>query len=186
MINKKTIQETIILTASYYRQVMDPAVLDMYAEDLIDLPLSEVIEAYRTYRRDPKNRTMPLPAHIRAIVQPIRTIESTARDGASRIQQAIVRYGYSNESEARKFLGEKTWSVVRSFGGWNYICSNHGITIDPGVFYAQARERLNDEHTYSSHDVISLQAPDEEKLEQTNFNQDRFNQLKEILNIKGG
>ena len=130
--------------AHYYSRKLDPQVLSMYVDDLIDLPLNAVIEAYRRYRRDQKNRTMPLPAQIRDIVQPASSPESEAREAAAKITQAIVTFGYSNGSDARILLGEKAWSVVQSFGGWNYLCTNHGGSINPVTFYAQVRERMTD------------------------------------------
>jgi hypothetical protein len=148
MTDQQRIKEIIILTASYFRQTISAPVLEMYVDDLIDLPADRVINAYKTFRRDPKNKTCPLPSQIRDIVMPAKTPESSARDDAARIQQAIVKYGYSNPLEAESFLGSKVWAVVQSFGGWNYICTNHGVNIDPTTFYAQARERLGDVHKH--------------------------------------
>jgi F0F1-type ATP synthase delta subunit len=30
--------------------------------------------------------------------------------------------------------------VVRRMGGWQYICEHHGLALNPGQFFAQARE----------------------------------------------
>lgn len=181
------LKEAIILSASYFRQTISPAILEMYVDDLIDLPIDAVIESYKTYRRNQKNRTMPLPAQIRDIVQPEKTTESDARDSAARIQQAIVNFGHSNAKDARTFLGESVWSVINSFGGWNFICTNHGVSIDPAAFYAQTRERLNDvgrELRSTRH--LSIAAPVAgEVTEQSNIDAERLRQITELLKQGG-
>lgn len=134
------VKEIIILTASYYGKALSEPVLEMYAEDLEDLDPALVVNAYKTYRRDPKNKSFPLPAQIRDIVEPEPTPESGGRDIASSIQCAIVKYGYSNESLARQFIGPQGWDVVQRWGGWSHLCTNMGVSIDPGQFYAQVRD----------------------------------------------
>lgn len=134
------VAQAFALTAAYYRVKIEDQVLKMYAEDVSDLDFNEVIVALGSYRRDPKNRQMPLPAQIRDIVEPEPTPESGGRDVASSIQCAIVKYGYSNEGLARQFIGPQGWDVVQRWGGWSHLCTNMGVSIDPGQFYAQVRD----------------------------------------------
>lgn len=134
------VSQAFALLAAYYRVKIEDQVLKMYAEDLDDLPFREVALALNAYRRDPKNKFMPLPAQIRDIVQPTPSPEITARDIASSIQGAIVKFGYSNESLARHYIGAQGWGVVQRWGGWSFLCTNMGVTIDPGQFYAQVRD----------------------------------------------
>lgn len=184
----KDLKKGIVLTAAYYGRELKPEVVSMMADDLNDLQFDLVSKAYAEYRRDPKNRTMPLPAHIRAIVQPVSTPEIEGREAAAKITQAIVKYGYSNGADARAFLGERVWSVVESFGGWNFICTSHGVTIDPSTFYAQVRERVTDVvRKPLSERHLSLAAPlDQESLNQSKIEQEKARQIREILNLKGG
>lgn len=144
------LKETIILTASYYGRTISEPVLNMYAEDLEDLPEDRVVAAYKTYRRDPKNKSFPLPAQIRDIVQPETTPEVEARDIASAIQGAIVKYGYPNEGLAREYIGPQGWDVVQRWGGWSHLCANMGVSIDPGQFYAQVRDFATDAARFPS------------------------------------
>lgn len=151
-----TLKEIIILTANYYDKKISPQLLDMYFLDLSDLPEPEVIQAYHDYRRNPKNKTMPLPAQIRDMIEPSIDPESAAREIAARINHAITKYGWSNETEASNYIGSEGWSIVERSGGWNYICQNHGITIDPGVFSAQIRELAKSQLTHDAHAMAKM------------------------------
>jgi hypothetical protein len=138
------VAQAFALTAAYYRIKIDDQVLRMYAEDVSDLPFDLVLKALGDYRRDPKNRQMPLPAQIRDMIEPQETPEAAARDLASKISGAIVKFGHPNENLARNYIGEKGWAIVQRWGGWSYLCANHGTVIDPGQFYAQIRDHAVD------------------------------------------
>lgn len=134
----------IAFTAAYYSRELQREVVSMMVDDLADLSFDAVEAAYQAYRRDPKNRAFPLPAQIRDIVDPEPTPEVEARDIASAIQGAIVKYGYSNEGLARQYIGPEGWDVVQRWGGWSHLCTNMGVSIDPGQFYAQVRDFATD------------------------------------------
>lgn len=142
------IGKIIAFTAEYYGKEMKREVISMMVDDLIDLPLNEVIKAYGDYRRDPKNRTMPLPAQIRAIVAPEPDTESMSREIVARILEAQDRFGYTWPAEAKQFIGEVGWSVVRAYGGWENFCSGLGQDFTVDAFSAQARELLKGRITY--------------------------------------
>lgn len=139
------LKEVIVLTASYYNVVIKPEVLMMYADDLSDLPEQEVIQAYQTYRRNPKNRTMPLPAMIRDIVSPEIDSDTFAISTAARVLEAVSKYGWSNSQDAKTYIGELGWAGVNRFGGWQNVCENLGRNIQTGQFQAQLREILKSE-----------------------------------------
>lgn len=145
----KALLETIITTASYYGRTLSEPVLRMYLEDLADLPAPAVIEGYKTWRRNPKNVHFPLPAQIRGIVSPGIDPESAAREVAARITGAITKHGWSNQAKARESIGEVGWAIVERQGGWMHLCQNHGVTIDPSSFQAQAREQAKSLLTHS-------------------------------------
>lgn len=60
--------EYIVALSAYYQRPLSDITLKMYASDLAGLPLNEILKAYDRYRLDPKNRTMPIPAQIRAML----------------------------------------------------------------------------------------------------------------------
>lgn len=138
------LKEAISLTAAYYRQTIPDEVLLMYVEDLMDLPTETVVNAYNDYRKNPKNKSFPLPSQIRDLITPVLNNEEQGREISARIQSAIVKYGYANPTEAQNYIGPIGWKVVSDFGGWSHICENHGLNLDPSSFQAQCRERAKD------------------------------------------
>lgn len=46
-----------------------------------------------------------------------------ALDRASRIIQAIPKFGYARAIEAKTYLGDELWSAVEKNGGWEYLCN---------------------------------------------------------------
>lgn len=135
--------------AGYYRTKLDDQVLRMYADDLADLDFAEVRNALDQYRKNPKNRVLPLPAMIREIIEPQVDPDSAAREIASRIVGAISKCGWSNPTGAREYMGEIGWEIVRRFGGWQYICENHGLSLQPAAFMAQARDLAKSQLQFS-------------------------------------
>lgn len=131
---------TFAMYAAYYRLKLDDEVLRMYAEDLSDLELAPVLEALNAYRKNPKNRAMPLPAMVRDMLEPQLDDDTLAREAASRVLAAIPKFGYIGGTQAREYIGELGWSVVERYGGWQRVCESVGVELDIGVFQAQVRD----------------------------------------------
>lgn len=146
---RKALAYEIAGLAQYYGRKLEERVLGMMVDDLADLPLEPVLDAFKNYRRNPKNRFFPLPAQIREIVAPEITPEAQGREIAASIQEAVVRFGYPNGELARAFLGHAGWEVVKRFGGWAHLCQNLGVAIDITTFHAQARQLAEDTVRYS-------------------------------------
>lgn len=143
----KTLRQVILATANYYRQQISEDVLEMYAEDLADLSPELCIAGYNQYRRNPANKTFPLPAQIRELVNPGEFIgaEVQAREIAARIIGAISKFGWNNGREAQVYIGPIGWSVVLSSGGWSKLCEDVGPgydKINPATLQAQLRDRI--------------------------------------------
>ena len=138
----KELKRMIIATGIYYQRDLPDEVLQMYVGDLQDLDFSEVITAMTSYRRDPKNTRMFLPAQIREIIMPTVNTKDLARETALRIQEAVTKFGWPNPTKAQEFIGEAGWAVVERFGGWSYLCQNLGVGIQPGQFIAQCRDAI--------------------------------------------
>lgn len=131
--------EVIVLTANYYNKTLSHQLLSMYLEDLKGHDEAKLIDAYGKYRRDPRNKTFPLPAQILEILNPTVSDEAMAAEVAGRILYAVKEIGYTKSVRAREYIGEIGWQVVKDFGGWTYICENLGTNIQPSAFMAQAR-----------------------------------------------
>ncbi|OPZ23075.1 MAG: hypothetical protein BWZ03_00649 [bacterium ADurb.BinA186] len=141
MSDLQKLKEVITLTAAYYGFNLRPEVLLMYVEDLSDFPEFEVISAYQAYRKNPKNRTMPLPAQIIGVLSPELTTDGKANEVASRIRSAIGKFGWPNPGDARDYIGELGWKIVERNGGWQTLCENHGVDLNPLTFFAQSRDQ---------------------------------------------
>lgn len=137
---RKELGKTLNMLSIYYNQPKPIEVLRMMVSDLADLDFNEVMEAIDSYRREPENRTFPLPAKLRIIINPVQSKESLANESASRIRAAISKFGYWQPTEAKNYIGELGWQIVERNGGWQYLCENHGVELDPLIFHAQARD----------------------------------------------
>jgi hypothetical protein len=140
------LKKMIVGLAAYYGHPLDEFVVGMYAEDLMDLPIEDVIRAAREIRLDPKNTRFPLPAIIRAKAGPAVNDTDIARDVAARIFKSIGRHGHnwsekdkSWPSEPLEELGELGWEVVKRLGGWYRVCE-FSNEVSPGIFLAQVRD----------------------------------------------
>lgn len=122
---------------AYYQRPIDDLTLSMYAEDVADVPAEKIEEAMRKYRKNPVNRVPPLPAQIRALAQPETqpvSNKAQATEAAARIVSAIRKFGWNNQAEAQKFIGELGWRVIELQGGWLAQCES---TDPTGVLQAQ-------------------------------------------------
>lgn len=131
------LKRLIIHVAEYYGRELKPIVLTMMAEDLQDLPLSEVRRGYDEYRRNAKNDRFPLPAVIRELVAPDRkpaSHKALATEAAARIIAATTKYGYPDPRGAEAYIGDLGWRIVELQGGWTRHCESDGPT---GVIQAQ-------------------------------------------------
>lgn len=121
----------------YYRQQLNKDQVRMYAEDLQDLELSDVGRAIQSLRQDPTQKFLPMPSQVREKI--IGNANEDAQDSASRILEAIARFGYTNISDAQNYIGELGWAVVVREGGWQSICERTKSDDIP-ILKAQWRE----------------------------------------------
>lgn len=146
-----TLRQTILATANYYGRQLDEQLLEMYHDDLADLDPSACIQAYAQYRRNPANKTFPLPAQIRELVAPEQFIapEVQARETAARIIGAISKFGWNNGREAKVFIGPEGWEAVQRQGGWEHLCEQTS-KYNEVTLQAQLRDQLVGTFKYGS------------------------------------
>lgn len=106
----------------YFSKDLTANQVTMYAEDLMVLSPEQLVTAIKIYRNDPSNKFFPLPSQLIGIITPTVTAIDRGRIVAGRIMTAIRRFGYMNVSEARAFIGELGWEVVKLQGGWKSLC----------------------------------------------------------------
>lgn len=87
------LKRALVATALYYGETIPDEALQLYAADLADLALPDLLAALTAYRRNPKSRRRPLPADLRALAAGEETPEGRAREIAARLHGALVRYG---------------------------------------------------------------------------------------------
>jgi len=139
---KRRLKVAYAQLSAYYSRPLQDFVLDMYVADLDGLSFAEVMQAIETYRRGPKNRTLPLPSDLRAIVLPRLDPDIESRELASRVLAAVSKFGYANPEEARTYVGEIAWHAIKRWGGWKYVCENLGTKLDVTTFQAQTRDLI--------------------------------------------
>lgn len=140
MDSRGQIANMIRVTGKIYGKTYDADVLSMMIDDLQDLPIIQIEAAFARYRRDPKNKFAPMPAQIRELIIPTPSDDTNAREAVSRIQEAVGKFGSWRGDEARPYVGELGWGIVKRMGGWGHLCENLGTTLDALTFQAQARE----------------------------------------------
>lgn len=139
---RQAIKALIVATHGYYSTPIADSVIAMHVEDLDDLDFEKVVQGYKLYRRNPKNKFPPLPAAIRDLIIPAedrdRDDSDDGRFVAAKILQAIKQFGFYRASEASRFMGELAWEVVQMQGGWQTLCMMEQDEI--GIQQAQWRE----------------------------------------------
>lgn len=100
-----------------------------------------ILGAIDRYIADAKNKIFFSPATLRPYLHPELSPEAKANEVASRIRSAIGKFGWCNPREARDYIGELGWMIVQRSGGWQHLCENHGLDINPLTFHAQARDQ---------------------------------------------
>jgi len=139
--NEKTeIAKIYASTCKAFDKTLEPDVLKMQIEDLSDLTFDQINSALIKYRIDEKSITWPRAGKIRALIKPELSTDSLANEAASRIREAITKFGWCNGLEAKNYVGELAWAIVERSGGWSSICENHGVNLNPLTFHAQSRE----------------------------------------------
>lgn len=133
----QNLKALLVAMSLYYRDEIPDAALQLYVEDLADLPFQAVASALGQIRRDPKTRRCPLPADVRARITPESDPESEATMIAGRILAAIAGIGPYETARARESIGEVGWQVVIGSGGWENLCQIENDDI--GTHRAQWR-----------------------------------------------
>jgi hypothetical protein len=126
--SQKGIKKVLIGLGEFYNEHLSDARLAMYAAILSDCDACGVEESAMTLMRDPTQTRMPVAAVIRDRAMGFSNPDHEAIEAASRIPEAMKRFGYPDSTAAREFIGELGWRVVEREGGWEKLC--HRVTTD--------------------------------------------------------
>lgn len=127
--------------AAYYRARIEDTTLRMYAQDVSKISVQTLTDLFEKYRRDPKNKFMPMPGWFLETLNPTMIDpKDQAREISSRIQHAISKFGWPNPDQAKYYIGDIGWKVVDRYGGWMRVCEMVGVDVDASIFLAQTRD----------------------------------------------
>lgn len=139
-IERSKVGEYWLGLSQMYGRELPRTALKIMLDSVADLPAKEIIIALEEWSKNSKINRHPLPGEVRDILKKELSPDAKANEAANRIRMAISNYGWPDADGARRFIGELGWSVVLRFGGWGYICENHGLELNPLTFHAQARD----------------------------------------------
>lgn len=136
------LKEAIFIAMTMYGKEPTPDQIILHANMLSDLPWPRLQHAFDQYMKDPRNKTAPLPAQIRALADPSQNPEHEITATVTRVISSVSRFGSYNGEKARMYIGEVGWQCVRDLGGWRRICESLGDKIPVGIFTAALRRQL--------------------------------------------
>lgn len=135
----KLIRDFVIQNLTFYDAPVNEVKVKMFAAELVDLDLQSISVAFATFRQEKGRRMMPMPADIRDRVKPLAVSDDAlAIEAVARIVQGLSKFGGYRGEEAKTFVGELGWEVVKRQGGWTELCSSVGVDNPIGVFQSQA------------------------------------------------
>lgn len=121
-----------------YRWETSEEMVAVWTEMLSDIDGREAMLAVK--RHAAISKFPPTIAEIReAVVANRRPDELTAGQAWGKIVTAIRRYGPYRSGEAREWLGESLWSMMRQIGSWSDLCETDRLE----VLGAQFERRYN-------------------------------------------
>jgi hypothetical protein len=131
----KKLNKLVLENLVFYDAPVNEQKVKMFAAELADLPIERLAQAFAAFRQEKGRRQMPMPADLRARVQPTSVSdESIAIEAVSRVVTAISKFGPYRQADAKEYVGELGWAVVHRQGGWQEVCQVEIV----GVFQSQA------------------------------------------------
>lgn len=168
---RSQVAELWLTVAAMYGRDISRGAMTLMLDSIADLDSHKVLGVLSNWVRSARNKTHPLPGDIRELVNPQLSAEAKANEAATRIRAAIVKFGWAQGAEAKEWIGELGWGVVKRTGGWSYLCENHGLTLDPLTFHAQAREiaksMIEQKKLGVFDQPVNLEGPKTQQLERT-------------------
>lgn len=107
-----------------------------------DLPFEKVLPVLEGWMASKQATQFPMPHLIRDLISPRPDDETLARAAASRVIEAVGKFGWNNSHLARAYIGELGWVAVTRIGGWQYLCENLGSELSLTTVQAQVRDLL--------------------------------------------
>jgi hypothetical protein len=147
---RQQLKALFVATSLYYGQEIHDQALELYVSDLEDLPFAGVTQAMKDLRREVKTTRCPLPAAIRAKLNPTVDPEAHAALISNEIVEAIGRVGPYYTPEFSPEAAE----VVRLEGGWQRVCevvTNDNLSIYKAQWRQLAKSVIGGERSVQRH-----------------------------------
>lgn len=125
------------------------ALANLYGHPLNELGLARAMAYFQKFEAvkvklamdqwGESERRFPLPSDIIRIIDPKFSSHDAGVLMASQILSSISRFGWNNPEQAKAYLGDQAWGVVKALGGWVDLCSK--VTADnESIYRAQIRD----------------------------------------------
>lgn len=170
----RNLKKLIVTVAEYYGRDLKPHVVTMMAEDFNEFSYNEIEIAYRKYRSQDKQMRFPMPATIIDLIRPSVEPRVLAMESASRVIEAVGKYGWNNVADARVYIGTLGWRAVQRLGGWDFLCGQLGVTLQITTIQAQIRDlcegtiKMGDAGMHDQAPVLP-EKPQAQELERADF-----------------
>lgn len=132
-------KKAVLNLGVYYGKTFEDHVIEMYAQDLLDLTIEELTIAIKKIKSNPKITQFPLPAMIKSQIRQLTSPEDIGLEASEEIMKAIGKFGWCNWKDAQKKLSPLALDIIERRGGWVKLCEEANET-DYGIFRAQLRE----------------------------------------------
>jgi len=121
MINE--VLREIAISAELYQRSLSDGALGAIMHELKVFDSRAVCEAIRRCRKE-LNYFPSISQIIERLPGHEDLSEAEAIDATNRIFTAVAKYGYTNSTAAKNYIGELGWESVRRFGGWQSLCES--------------------------------------------------------------
>lgn len=108
--------------ASYYRQNIPDETIKLYVYDCREFAIEEIRTAFEKHRTSAKAEFFPVPAVLKNLARPPIDDEAEAHAAVARIQACLSPF--KSAQDAREYMGELAWEVVKAMGGWRWFGEN--------------------------------------------------------------
>lgn len=136
MTTHDTIKLFALISASYPREQAfanaSPAMVALWAKLLADIPLAAAEAAIASHVS-----TSPFPPSIAEIREWAAggPGEGAAAEAWGKLMQAVRKYGWCNQAEAKEYLGPEIWeAMLRTFPSWLAFCMNENMEANRAHF----------------------------------------------------
>lgn len=168
---KIKIGEAWAALGNLYGKEINRAAMNIILKSVSGLNADAVLNALEGWPATSKYHRPPYPSEVIEIVDPRANLRDVAINTSSRIRHAVSKFGWSNQSDAKNFIGDMGWRYVERIGGWKYLCENLGTNISETTFIAQCRDAVASDQNLAIANINTDQPTLEQVKNRTSTNE---------------